>query len=257
MRSIISGSLICSLAVSAAVLAEGYYPQANGPGSINWPPPGGSAATQQRMPTYQRPANAGFRPYPDYKQQPRYRYPSGRKIKNELIAPPSEDWPDAAYYRPSEQSPDKSVELMSPGELRAQPVERGAPVEVVPPPSIPIEEVDVPLSEKPEHDWRPMKEQEQLQSLEETTTPPEPAVNAEPVMRKIEPKPSPLQAKKTTVASQKREDKSEPVMREVERKDVPPPADTETTPLQSGMSIGGKHTLMAMPPAEEKPAEEK
>jgi hypothetical protein len=252
----ISGGLICSLAVSTVALAEGYYPQASGPGSINWPPPGGSAATQQRMPAYQRPANAGFRPYPDYKQQPRYRYRSGQKIKNELIIPPGEDWPDAAYYRPSEQSLDKSVELPSPGELRPQPVERGAPVEVVPPPSIPIEEVDVPLSEKPEHDWRPMKEQEQLQSLEETTTPPEPVVKSEPVMRKIEPKPSPLQTKKTA-APQEREDKAGPVMREVEKKDVSPPADTATTPLQSGMSIGGKHTLMAMPPAEEKPAEEK
>lgn len=256
MRSIISGSLICSLAVSAAVLAEGYYPQASGPGSINWPPPGGSAATQQRMPAYQRPANAGFRPYPDYKQQPRYRYPSGRKIKNELITPPGEDWPDAAYFRPSEQSPDKSVELPSPGELRLQPVERGAPVEVVPPPSIPIEEVDVPLSEKPEHDWRPMKEQAELQSLEETTLPPVSAVKAEPVMRKIEPKPSPLTGK-ATVATQPREEKSQAVMREVERNDMSPPADTATLPLQSGMSIGGRHTLMTTPPREEKPAETK
>lgn len=256
MRRVVAGGLICSLVVSTAVLAEGYYPQASGPGSINWPPPGGNAATQQRMPAYQRPENTDFRPYPDYQQQPRYRYPSGQKIKNELITPPGEDWPDAAYYKPSEQSPDKFVEPQSPGELRPQPVERGAPVEVVPPPSIPIEEVDVPLSEKPKHDWRPMKEQEQLQSLEETTTPPEPLVKAEPVMRKIEPKPSPLQAKKTGTIPQERDD-TEPVMRKVEQKDMAPPVEMPTTPQQSGMRIGGQHVPMASPPRETEPAREK
>ncbi len=256
MRSMISGGLICSLAVSVTVLAEGYYPQAGGPGSINWPPPGGNAATQQHMPAYQRPADTGFRPYPDYRQQPRYRHPSGQKIKNELITPPGEDWPDAAYYKPSEHPQDKPVEPHSPGELRPQPVERGAPVEVVPPPSIPIEEVDVPLSKKPEHDWRPMKEQEELQSLEETIMPPKPVAKAEPVMRKIEPKPSPLQSRKTT-PPREHDDKPEPMMRELPHKDAPLPAEMPTMPLQSGMSIGGQHIPMASPSRETEPAKEK
>lgn len=244
MRSVVFFGLGCGLLVSAVAMADGYYSQSNGPGSINWPPPGGSAAVQPANPGYGLSPNSGFRPYADYQQTQRYHSQPTRKFRNELIRPPGSDWPNADYY----ESDDKAAEPDASGELRPEPTERGAPVEVVPPPSIPIEEVNAPLSEKPERGWRPMKEHEQLKSLEETATPPKPAGPTAHVMRKIEKRTSPLQIEKKPAPAV---DKAEPVMRDV-KPTAPSPQADDTAALQSGMSISPPQPMKM--PREEKAA---
>jgi len=189
MGSLIFRIMACGLAVSGVVGADDYYQQNAGPGSINWPPPGGVAAAPQRAPGYGYASplnsglNQGFRPYPEYQQNQQYLYQRQNRQPPELITPPGEDWPNAAYHRQF----DSSVMPEYRGELRPEPVQKGVPVEVVPPPSIPIDEVKVPVSETPKRDWRPMKEKEKLEAMEETAVPPETVVDrSEPRMRAIE-----------------------------------------------------------------------
>ena len=244
MRCVVFCGLGWGLLVSAISMADGYYSQDNGPGSFNWPPPGGNAAVQPANPAYGMPPDTGFRPYPDYQQTQRYRSQPTRRFRNELIKPPGSDWPDAEYY----EGEGKPGEADASGQLQQQPAERGAPVEVVPPPSIPIEEVNAPLSEKPEHGWRPMKEHEQLKSLEETATPPKPAGPTPHVMRKIEKRKSPLQIEKAPAPPQ---DKAEAVMRDV-KAPVSSPQANDAAALQSGMSISPPQPLVM--PQEEKTA---
>lgn len=242
MRSVMFCGMSYGLLLSAAAVADGYYSQDNGPGSINWPPPGGTAVMQPASPAYGPAPDSAFRPYPSYQQNQRLKYQPTRQFRNELIKPPGTDWPNAAYY----DSGNESLAPEPTGQLRPEPEERGAPVEVVPPPSIPIEEVSMPLSKKPERGWRPMKEQEVLKSMEETVTPPKPAVPVEPVMRKVEKITSPLQAPESPSTDESKE-KPEPVMREV-KENAAPRQETEPSliMLRSGMSIRAPKP-MAMP----------
>jgi len=189
MRTTALGMMMFGLAASGLIRAEGYHPSVEGPGSINWPPPGGaSAALPSGMPAYVQPGQ-GFRPYPDYQQAQRFRSSATRQFRKELIAPPGEDWPNADYYRGEQQA---MPEQRHPGQLRPEPMERGEPVEVVPPPSVPVGEVKSPLSDKPARGWRPMKEQQALEAMEESREPPKPEEKKPLVMRKIEKPVSPL-----------------------------------------------------------------
>ncbi|WP_457673259.1 hypothetical protein [Thiolapillus sp.] len=181
MRTTAHGMMMFGLAAAGLALADG-------PGSINWPPPGGMSATPPPGVSSSVPPGQGFRPYPDYQQAQRFRNPGSRQFRKELIAPPGEDWPKADYYQGDRDvRPERHQ-----GELRPEPMERGEPVEVVPPPSVPIGEVKSPLSDKPERGWRPMKEQQELEAMEESVEPPQPEEKKPLVLRKIEKPVSPL-----------------------------------------------------------------
>ncbi|WP_456373502.1 hypothetical protein [Thiolapillus sp.] len=171
MRITAVGVMMLGLVAPGLVLGEGGYPSAEGPGSINWPPPGGVyPGTSHGKPEWYSTTGQGLRPYPDYQQLQRYRKPSNHQFRQELIRPPGDDWPNADYYQGKKQE----ESARQPGQLRPEPMERGRPVEVVPPPSVPIDDVKAPISDKPEHGWRPMKEQKDLEAMEESVVPPEP-----------------------------------------------------------------------------------
>ncbi len=182
MRTTALGMMMFGLAAAGLIRAEGYYPAGEGPGSINWPPPGGASTPPPSMPAYVPPGQ-DFRPYPDQQQAQRFRSPATRQFRKELIAPPGEDWPNAEYYRGEQQATPEQ----HPGQLRPEPMERGEPVEVVPPPSVPVGEVKSPLSDKPERGWRPMKEKQELEAMEESTEPPKPEEKKPLKMREIKP----------------------------------------------------------------------
>ncbi|BAO43722.1 hypothetical protein [Thiolapillus brandeum] len=229
MRTLALGVIVVGLAASSLVVADGFYPPAEGPGSINWPPPGG--VTRRPSPgagTWNAPMEQDFRPYPNYPQAPRFHNPSTRQFRKELIAPPGSDWPGADYYQEGQDSTAKH----RPDELHPAPMERGEPVEVVPPPSVPVDEINASISDKPEHGWRPMKEKEALEAMEESAIPPKPKAARPLKMREITKPSSPLQG--TT----------EPAPQPVEAPAVetlPPPVPGKRgempKPFVSGMSV--------------------
>lgn len=149
MRSLISGLLMVGVAYTGAAGAGGYDAPRYGAGSVNWPPPGGLDSVQPSLPVQSKPRLDGFRPYAGYRTAPRY-LPSYRR-RGEFIAPPGPNWPDADYGK-SKDAPAAEAEA------EPVPVEPGIPVEVIPPPSIPIEEIEeieATISDKPQRGWRP------------------------------------------------------------------------------------------------------
>ncbi|WP_456447286.1 hypothetical protein [Thiolapillus sp.] len=238
MRTLAFGVMVVGLAASGLAAAEDFYPPAEGPGSINWPPPGGVASRPApRTRTWNAPIDQGFRPYPNYQQAPRFHNPATRQFRKELIAPPSADWPNADYY----QGGEKSAAQQTPGELRPAPMERGEPVEVIPPPSVPVDEIKASISEKPEHGWRPMKEKKALEAMEESAEPPKPK-EAKPLkMREITKPSSPLQ-NMPEPAPQPAESLPSPVL---EKKDEQP------KPFVSGMSVVPSERAAVFPQAQE------
>ncbi|WP_457671586.1 hypothetical protein [Thiolapillus sp.] len=184
MRSLIKLGFGCGLLTCAAAMADGYYPGGNdGSGAVNWPPPGGVFVSPPAVPEYIPPVAPGFHPYPDSRPIPPY-YRPAQHFDNELIEPPGSDWPDAAYYEPPEKMPPPPRRPLA---------GRGAPVEVVPPPSIPAEEVNTPLLEKPARVWRPVEKR--LESLGETAVSPKFVERREPLQREAGPSIWPPQAK--------------------------------------------------------------
>ena len=226
MRTTAVGVMMVGLVASGLVVGDGSYPGSEGPGSINWPPPGGVSANPSfRNPAWNSAVGQGLRPYPEYQQAQRYRRPSTRQFRKELIAPPGDDWPNADYYRGKEQLAPGTP----PGELRPEPMERGVPVEVVPPPSVPIDDVKAPISDKPERGWRPMKEQQDLEAMEESAVPPSGKEENRPLkMREVSRPVSPLH-------EPLEQPPQPPVTREEDSIQTPVPVHQQ--PVTSGMSI--------------------
>ncbi len=233
MRTTALGMMMFGLVAAGVIRAEGYYPSGEGPGSINWPPPGGVSATPAGRSAYVPPGQ-DFRPYPDYQQAQRFRSSPTRQFRKELIAPPGEDWPKAEYYRGEAQA---LPEPQHPGQLRPEPMEPGEPVEVVPPPSVPVGEVKSPLSDKPAHGWRPMKEQQELEAMEESTEPPEPEKKKPLKMREIEPV-SPLHEPA---------EGSQPPKANASQSTMPSGHASSLRPLVSGMNIASPEKTGAQP----------
>ncbi len=184
------------------------------------------------MPNYPQRSDSAFRPYAAAPQPSRrFQYPAPtQQFRNELISPPDESWPQAEYFDAKKgQAAEMPVEAMP----------RGAPVEVVPPPGVPVSEVGMPISDKPERGFRPMKEQQELEALEESISPPKPKTSKPPVMREVEHKRSPLHG---PVEKPKQEYRDTPPdvaapstpAAEIEMKQI---EDDPTLPLSSGMSI--------------------
>ncbi len=189
MRSLIKLGLGYGLLTCAIAMADGYYPRENdGPGSVNWPPPGGAFVFPPPAPGYVSPLAPGYYPYPDSWPIQPYHYRPAQRFNSELIEPPGTDWPGAAYYEPPGKMPPP---------LHRPPAGKGVPVGIVPSPGIPAEEVSAPSREKPESAWRPVEKQ-QPEPLEETAVAPEFAGRTEPVMREPAPNVSPSQAKEAS-----------------------------------------------------------
>lgn len=232
MRKVAVGVSVSILVSSGLVLADGYYSNDGGPGSINWPPPGGVAGMPPQRPAYPQAQNSSFRPYSTTAQPTRrYKYPlPSQQFRNELITPPDENWPQSAYFQGAQEHA---------GKLPAAVMQRGAPVEVIPPPGVPVSEAGMPLSEKPERGFRPMKEQQQLEALEESLEPPKPKNSKPTLMREIKSKQSPLLA---PVVKPPTEAVVLPGASEISEKPSPgtelaPKEQPLSAPFSSGMSV--------------------
>ncbi len=142
MRKNVIAVFLGGLIAQGSVMSAGY-PDDAGPGSINWPPPGGAYNTMPTSPRYPASDNYIFRSGTAYQRRPRYQ-PSFHSRAPEYIPPPGEDWPDAQYAKPTPPAAGKNKE--------------GASVQVIPPPNIPVDAVGTDLSKHPQRDWRPMEE---------------------------------------------------------------------------------------------------
>jgi len=131
MRAVITVILAGGLLWSLGAAAEGYYLDPPSGRNVIWPPPGGVDAVRPPPPPWTgpgMPANYGDMPPSAYRPIP------GR--------PPTRRAPVPA----------------DPGAMR--PLRPGRPVEVVPPPSIPIDAVRQPLRDRPQRAWRPVGDDE-------------------------------------------------------------------------------------------------
>ena len=141
MRSVIFAVVACGISgMGTAVIAD-----EQGPGSINWPPPGGDYNTRPVFPQYQPVDDYVFRSGNRYQPRPRYQPSFHSAPRAEWISPPGEDWPNAEYAVPESGAHDASATAA-----------KSATVEVVPPPNIPVEAVEEGLSKQPKRGWRPM-----------------------------------------------------------------------------------------------------
>ncbi len=137
MRAVTAGILAGGLLWSLGAAAGGYgYPGPPSGRDVIWPPPGG--VDRSRPPLWQpppQPAGPGYREPPPGRYLPSYRYRGG------FVPPPGPDWPGVEPPPRREPPP---------------PLEPGRPVEVVPPPGIPVEEMEQQLSRQPQRGWRPV-----------------------------------------------------------------------------------------------------
>lgn len=134
MRAVTAGVLACSLLWSLGGAAQGYYQNPATGRNVVWPPPGG--VDRSAPPLWAPPAESVPRRHGASRRYlPSYRYRG-------WVPPPGADWPDAAPPPPPQGPPP----LLEPGR----------PVEVVPPPGIPVESVDQQLSRQPQRGWRPV-----------------------------------------------------------------------------------------------------
>ena len=122
------------LIVSAPILAADYPA---GPSNPNWPPAGGQYPSPAGNPAVSYPG------YPSYFDgtTPTYRYHPPVYRRELPVLPPSADWPGAAY----------GYEDMMP---RPQP---GQGVQVIPPPSIPLQGDIMDTTLRPVRQWRPQR----------------------------------------------------------------------------------------------------
>jgi len=81
-------------------------------------------------------------PLPSRRYMPSYHY------RGQFVPPPGPDWPGA--------KPPQAPPPVPPPAKGMKPLERGRPVEVVPPPGIPVDHVKQPLTDKPQRGWRPV-----------------------------------------------------------------------------------------------------
>ena len=106
-----------------------------GPGQPDWPPPGGYAGSVTNPAQAYVPAANGFPPG----YVPTYNFRAPRHQREAPVLPPSADWPDTAYGYAD----------------MAPPPRPGYPVQVIPPPSIPLEGDIMDTTPRPVHHWRP------------------------------------------------------------------------------------------------------
>ncbi len=138
-------AILVGILGSAAATAGGYYQGPPSGRQVIWPPPGG---LYQSQPPAWTPApldlNQGNSPYGE--PVPRRRYLPSYRYRGQLVPPPGPDWPDADYPVPAQ-----------PTMAKPPPLEPGRPVEVVPPPGIPVDEVKQQISRQPKRGWRPVE----------------------------------------------------------------------------------------------------
>ncbi len=140
MRGATAALLAAGLLASPAILAEGYYAHPPSGREVIWPPPGGLYRSQPHSWGESGTVGPSLPALPPQRYLPSYRY------RGQYINPPGPDWPDADYGEPAQ---------VPKGESR--PLPPGQPVEVVPPPGIPVEEVKQQLSRQPKRGWRPVE----------------------------------------------------------------------------------------------------
>lgn len=144
MRGSVGGILTGFLLCASGAWAQGYGPYYPGGGNVVWPPPGGVDRVQPPLPAYPPPQGQGYRDYGNvpnpYGRQPGYRR------YGEFIRPPGAEWPVGAFG-PLPPAAPKPL---------PKPLEPGHPVEVVPPPGIPVDEVKQAISNEPDRGWRPV-----------------------------------------------------------------------------------------------------
>ncbi len=140
MQGAIGGILVGSLLHAAAATAGGYYLDQPGGRNVVWPPPGGLYRVEPPLPKYPPPAVPGYSgPANDWWSN-RY-YPGYQR--RDFVRPPGPEWPGTLHDKP-----------VMPG--KPKPLEPGHPVEVIPPPGIPVDHVKQPLTDKPQRGWRPV-----------------------------------------------------------------------------------------------------
>ena len=137
MKSVITACAL-NLVISAPLLAADGPA---GPGQHTWPPPSGiNAAPAVNPGAYPAPAQPPAFATKSYSQgyvPPYGRYPA--YPREAPVRPPGADWPDAAYGYADMQPP-------------PQP---GRPVQVIPPPGVPLEGDIMDTTPYPVRHWRP------------------------------------------------------------------------------------------------------
>ena len=137
---------VLSLMVSTQLLAEGSM----GPARPDWPPPGGGFgnsaghANPYIAPRVQPRFSEASTYQPRYMPSGNQRYPGYMQQREAPVFPPGVDWPDAAYARPDVVTP----------------LQPGYPVQVIPPPGIPLEGDIMNTTVKPVRNWRPEDQQQ-------------------------------------------------------------------------------------------------
>jgi len=130
MKFLFAGCVL-SLFISTPLLAEN---RPMGPNQPDWPPPGGYAKPVSPAQTQPPAANAfppGYMP-PQNFRPPAY-------TREAPVLPPDADWPDTAYGYAD----------------MAPPPQPGYPVQVIPPPGIPLEGDIMNTTTRPVRHWRP------------------------------------------------------------------------------------------------------
>jgi hypothetical protein len=153
MRKAIS-ILFMSGLLSTTVMAGGYYRNEPGGRNVIWPPPGGVDRVQ---PPLWAPGRAA---QPDYGsiETPPPRYLPSYRHWGQYVKPPGPGWPE-------DDTPP------APRLAKPAPLQPGRPVEVVPPPGIPVDEVQQQLSRQPKRGWRPVQRSMQLPAEPEAEQP--------------------------------------------------------------------------------------
>ena len=150
MRGVRGGIFFGSLIYALGAVAVGDYQYPPEGRNFLWPPPGGLYQSQPPAWT-PAPLDSGQGSSVYGEPGPRRRYLPSYRYRGQFVPPPGPDWPDADYPVPAQ-----------PAAAKPPPLEPGHPVEVVPPPGIPVDEVKQEISRQPKRGWRPVDEKASL-----------------------------------------------------------------------------------------------
>lgn len=183
MNRVTTGLLLAALGVPCANAGpygqDGYQ---TGPRQFDWPPPGGVGYAQPSYPGIAQGGYGAWPPATQYQYAGRYpdsryqQYSQGYRPQIDYVAPPGPDWsPQAAEQAPTVPPEvlikDGSMPLADPGVGGDAPRQQvpgiqsgypigfqaGMPVEVVPPPNMPLTPHDLPTDKRMiSGGWRPM-----------------------------------------------------------------------------------------------------
>ena len=152
MRGVRGGIFFGSLIYALGAVAGGGYQYPPEGRNFLWPPPGGVNQSYPLPPPWQAAPPGQGSDFSSYGDAPGpapswrgYGYAPGDYGRY----PRGPAWPAAA-------APRGLVPPAPPAESR--PLERGHPVEVVPPPGIPVDHVKQPIYDKPQRGWRPVQQ---------------------------------------------------------------------------------------------------